>query len=62
MSDLSLLTGIYANVEHFASLIDTVIEHMLTNLTARPGMHRGGSDNCLSKLATKGRHLGRMTP
>jgi hypothetical protein len=37
MSDLSLLTGIYANVEHFASLIDTVIEHMLTNLTAPPG-------------------------
>ncbi len=37
MSDLSLLTGIYANVEHFASLIDTVIEHMLTKVTAPPG-------------------------
>jgi hypothetical protein len=37
MSDLSLLTGIYANVEHFASLIDTVIEHARTNVTVAPG-------------------------
>jgi hypothetical protein len=37
MSNLSLLTGIYANVEHFASLIDTVIEHARTNVTATPG-------------------------
>jgi hypothetical protein len=37
MSELSLLTGIYANVEHFASLIDVVIEHARTNLTATPG-------------------------
>lgn len=28
MSDLSLLTGIYANVEVFASLIDAVIERI----------------------------------
>jgi hypothetical protein len=28
MSDLSLLTGVYANVEVFASLIDTVIEKL----------------------------------
>jgi hypothetical protein len=37
MSDLSLLTGIYANVEQFASLIDTVIEHARTNVAAPPG-------------------------
>lgn len=37
MSDLSLLTGIYANVEQFASLIDTVIEHARTNASATPG-------------------------
>lgn len=37
MSDLSLLTGIYANVEHFASLIDTVIEYARTNGTTTPG-------------------------
>jgi hypothetical protein len=36
MSDLSLLTGIYASVEQFASLIDTVIEHTQTNV-APPG-------------------------
>ena len=30
MSDLSLLTGIYANVEVFASLIDSVIEKIGT--------------------------------
>lgn len=37
MSDLSLLTGIYANVEHFASLIDTVIEHARTHVSATAG-------------------------
>ncbi|MCP1854420.1 MULTISPECIES: hypothetical protein [unclassified Bradyrhizobium] len=37
MSDLSLLNGIYANVDFFASLIDTVIEHMRTDGTAKPG-------------------------
>ncbi|SKA41323.1 hypothetical protein SAMN02745126_06486 [Enhydrobacter aerosaccus] len=37
MSDLSLLTSIYANVEHFASLIDTVIEHARTSATPTPG-------------------------
>lgn len=37
MSDLSLLTGIYANVEHFASLIDTVIGDAQTNDTLKPG-------------------------
>jgi hypothetical protein len=37
MSDLSLLTGVYANVEHFACLIDTVIEHARTNVAAPPG-------------------------
>jgi hypothetical protein len=37
MSDVSLLTGIYANLEQFASLIDTVIEHARTNVTAGPG-------------------------
>jgi hypothetical protein len=37
MSDISLLTGIYANVEQFASLIDTVIEHARTNVPAAPG-------------------------
>jgi hypothetical protein len=37
MSDLSLLTGIYASVEQFASLIDTVIEHARTNVAAPPG-------------------------
>ena len=28
MSDLGLLSGIYANVDNFASLIDKVIEHI----------------------------------
>jgi hypothetical protein len=37
MSDVSLLTGIYANLEQFATLIDTVIEHARTNATAAPG-------------------------
>jgi hypothetical protein len=37
MSDISLLTGIYANVEQFASLIDTVIEHSRTHVLATPG-------------------------
>jgi hypothetical protein len=37
MSDLSLLTGIYANVEQFAALIDTVIEHARNNAKPIPG-------------------------
>ena len=37
MSDLSLLTGIYANVENFASLIDTVIEHARKHQSSAPG-------------------------
>jgi hypothetical protein len=37
MSDLSLLTRIYANVEQFASLIDTVIEQARADLSATPG-------------------------
>jgi hypothetical protein len=37
MSDVSLLTGIYANLEQFATLIDTVIEHAQTNVTGAPG-------------------------
>lgn len=28
MSDLSLLTGVYTNVEHFASLVDAVIQRI----------------------------------
>jgi hypothetical protein len=36
MSDVSLLTGVYANVEYFASLIDRVIEHAQTNVAATP--------------------------
>jgi hypothetical protein len=31
MSDLSLLSGVYANVEVFAALIDKVIERMATD-------------------------------
>jgi hypothetical protein len=31
MSDLSLLTGVYANVEAYATLIDKVIERLRTN-------------------------------
>jgi hypothetical protein len=37
MTDVSLLTGIYANLEQFASLIDTVIEQARTNETVAPG-------------------------
>jgi hypothetical protein len=37
MTDISLLTGIYANVEQFASPIDTVIEHARTQVSATPG-------------------------
>jgi hypothetical protein len=37
MSDLSLLTGIYANVEQFASLIDKVIEQARTQVSTTPG-------------------------
>jgi hypothetical protein len=40
MSDLSLLNGIYANVDHFASLIDTVIEHMRTDGPEKPGLEQ----------------------
>ena len=38
MSDISLLTGIYANVENFASLIDTVIERARTHVAVTPGV------------------------
>ncbi len=37
MTDISLLTGIYANVEHFASLIDAVIERARTHVSTMPG-------------------------
>ena|ERR1700733_6167070 len=36
MSDVSLLTGVYANVEYFAALIDKVIEEAQTNVAATP--------------------------
>jgi len=37
MSDLSLLNGVYANVEVFASLIDTVIDRIRKDGGTAPG-------------------------
>lgn len=38
MSDLSLLTGVYANVEEFASLIDTVIQKIRKDGASSPNV------------------------
>jgi len=37
MSDLSILNGVYANVDEFASLIDAVIERVRTDGGTAPG-------------------------
>ena len=42
MSDLSLLTGIYANVEQFAALVDTVIRETRRNTVLGEAQRRLG--------------------
>ncbi len=58
MSDLSLLTRIYANVEQFASLIDTVIEHARTHVSAAPGSAQMRLGQLLVDTADQGQSAG----
>ena len=58
MSDLSLLTGVYANVEQFASLIDAVIEEVRTSQSAQPSPVQRRLGQLLVDTVDQGRSSG----
>ncbi|HZT03273.1 MAG TPA: hypothetical protein VFA39_13505 [Steroidobacteraceae bacterium] len=55
MSDLSLLTGVYANVETYATLVDRVIEGLRQPAASGLGDERAKLANLLIDASTQGR-------
>ncbi len=55
MSDLSLLTGVYANVETYAALIDSVIESLRHPPSGNAASERAKLANLLIDASTQGR-------
>lgn len=55
MSDLSLLTGVYANVETYATLVDRVIEGLRQPPSSGSGDERARLANLLIDASTQGR-------
>lgn len=58
MSDLSLLSGVYANVEVFAALIDKVIEQMGPDGATSAGADQRHVGQLLVDAADRGRSSG----
>jgi hypothetical protein len=58
MSDLSLLSGVYANVEGFAALIDKVIEQMAANSATGSQSEQKRLGQLLVDAADRGRASG----
>jgi hypothetical protein len=55
MSDLSLLTGVYANVEAYATLVDKVIESLRHPASSNLGQDRARLGNLLIDASNQGR-------